>query len=549
MAIGRDCKYINHNKKRVSAQCSQHSEGCKWRVYAARSSKDGLFAIRNANLTHTCMAGQIDMQHPKASKKWIASMVKEKVRDNILYKPVDIIRDIKQDYRVDISYQQAWRGKERAKEEIHGKDSLSFNSFSWWCNKVMETNPNSVIDLEVDGDRFKRVFVSFAACIEGFRRMGRDLLFVDGTHLKSRYKQVLLSACSLDGNNGLFIIAYAVVSSENNDDWLWFFTRLQQCVPLYHRYTISSDRSPSIRAAIEATFPDSNHSYCIRHLCQNFRKTVLRHNGWADKATWMNILYGACVETNINEFRIKFNNMLQTFPNHAPQFFREADPRCWANSLFEGNRWGQVTNNLAESFNSWISDLRHLPIYHMVDAIRVKIMVMMHTRRFAGKKMLTQLTTKAEKTIVENIQSARTVTIYASSAHDYECEAGGIRYAVCLDPQKLGCSCGNWYLTRMPCMHACAAISRAGGSAYEFVDPCYTAAKYRELYEPAIAPISNRDQPLPTEEECEIDPPLVKRPAGRPRNKRIESQKKISRQKCGRCGQRGHNIRRCNEPL
>jgi hypothetical protein len=78
-------------------------------------------------------------------------------------------------------------------------------------------------------------------------------------------------------------------------------------------------------------------------------------------------------------------------------------------------------------------------------------------------------------------------------------------------------------------MHACVAISRAGGSAYEFVDPCYTAAKYRELYEPAIAHVSNRDQPLPTEEECEIDPPLVKRPAGRPRNKRIESQKKISR--------------------
>ena len=49
--------------------------------------------------------------------------------------------------------------------------------------------------------RFKRLFVSFFGCINGFQ-FCRPLLFLDGTFLKGRYKGMLLAATAKDGNQG-----------------------------------------------------------------------------------------------------------------------------------------------------------------------------------------------------------------------------------------------------------------------------------------------------------------------------------------------------------
>jgi len=54
------------------------------------------------------------------------------------------------------------------------------------------------------------------------------MLFVNATHLKGPYKGTMFAAIALDANNHLFNVAHAIVVVENNDEWLWFMTKLHR---------------------------------------------------------------------------------------------------------------------------------------------------------------------------------------------------------------------------------------------------------------------------------------------------------------------------------
>ena len=50
---------------------------------------------------------------------------------------------------------------------------------------------------------------------------------MDGCHLKGPYGGIVILAVGLDGNNGLFPLAFAVVESENKDSWSFFLENLR----------------------------------------------------------------------------------------------------------------------------------------------------------------------------------------------------------------------------------------------------------------------------------------------------------------------------------
>jgi hypothetical protein len=121
---------------------------------------------------------------------------------------------------------------------------------------------------------------------------------VDGCHIKTKYKGVLLTAVGIDPNDYIFPVAFGLAEVECTSAWEWFLTSLKEDLGITNTapWTIMSDRqkvwylcssaSLSILALLILTYflnylhglinamgkiwPDAEHRFCVRHLIQNF---------------------------------------------------------------------------------------------------------------------------------------------------------------------------------------------------------------------------------------------------------------------------------------
>ena len=47
---------------------------------------------------------------------------------------------------------------------------------------------------------------------------------MDATFLSAKYHGTLITVITVDANNQIILLVFAMVESENNDSWLWFLT-------------------------------------------------------------------------------------------------------------------------------------------------------------------------------------------------------------------------------------------------------------------------------------------------------------------------------------
>ena len=76
-------------------------------------------------------------------------------------------------------------------------------------------------------DHLSSLYWSYDACKRGFLKGCRPIIFLDGCHLKSRYKGQLLTAVGIDPNDCIFPIAMGLVEVESTYTWEWFLTTLK----------------------------------------------------------------------------------------------------------------------------------------------------------------------------------------------------------------------------------------------------------------------------------------------------------------------------------
>ncbi|XP_073125313.1 uncharacterized protein [Henckelia pumila] len=255
-----------------------------------------------------------------------------------------ILKDIQRDFGVELSYHKAWKGKELSMHDIHGVDDEFYDKLRWYCSAIKETNPGSIVECEIEqcSNKFKRLFICFNACATGFVHGCRPLVFLDGTHIKSKHKGNILVAVVKDANDDLFTLAYAVVDAENDDNWRWFCFQLKGDLCLHNctrfdEYTFFSDRHPGIIKGLELIFPSSQHAYCLRHLVDNFVKQVMRRYPLHNKKHWSSVFKKAAYAPSKSKFEQHINNILTSMPL-SKDFIVYSCLERWANALFRGNR-------------------------------------------------------------------------------------------------------------------------------------------------------------------------------------------------------------------
>ncbi|KAI5335666.1 hypothetical protein L3X38_025800 [Prunus dulcis] len=149
-----------------------------------------------------------------------------------------------------------------------GADTSEFDSGS-------ETDSEVKIKTQiVKGETvFQMIYVCLAACKKGFLEGCRHVIGVNGCHLKGPYTGQILTAVGVDGNNGCFPVAYAVVDIESKDSWIWFFNLLIEDLGITNgkAWVVISDKQKGLVSVIERALPTAEHRMCVRHLYSNFR--------------------------------------------------------------------------------------------------------------------------------------------------------------------------------------------------------------------------------------------------------------------------------------
>ncbi|CAL5325348.1 unnamed protein product [Camellia sinensis] len=493
---GFQFKYVKNDSVRITAVCKFAGQiGCMWSVHARMLPSTGVLCIKRFDSVHSCGAAVRTYRNPRTGSELVSTVVVDQVRDQPLTHPADVVFDLKKKYGLEISYHVAWLGVEKAMGEVYGDHAMSFDQLWWYSDSVMEKNPNSYINLEFEHQtgKFIRYFISFRVCIDGFNHC-RPLLFLDGTFLKGRFKGNLFAATAKDGNQGLFPVAFAVVDSENAVNWEWFLRNLKQKVGL-------------MRKLRECTYAPT-----------------------------------------VNCFNEKMEVLKKCSPAVIEGFMKDLDPKHWSNAYFKGQWYGEMCSNVAESFNNWVNDARHLPITRLVDMVRGQIMEQMAERRVKCNTWASILCPKMEKKLATAFNDSRPWCVSQANDEVYEVHSNP---SVLVDVGRHTCSCFQWQINGFPCSHAVVAFRNSRRNIYDSIDRAFHIDTFRASYSGTIYPIPTVEKPNVNAAEYMIAPPTVKRSPGRPKRKKIPSKGEVvQRIRRGRCGKfSNHNRKTCKEPI
>lgn len=272
---------------------------------------------------------------------------------------------------------------------MRGTSENGYEDLPSYLYLIRKANPGTLTRLAIDEeDRFKFVFIAFGASIHGFQFM-RKVVVVDGTFLKGPYLGTLLLATTQDGNFNIFPLAYAVVDTENDVSWEWFFRQLSCVIPDDESLSIISDRHKSIGKAIGRVYPRATRGVCTYHLHKNI---LLKFRG----SETYGLVKKAASAYRLVDFNVYFNQIKDTNPDLHSYLVR-ADVRLWSRVHFPGDRYNFTTSNIAESLNKVLTGARKYPIVMLLDEVRLMLTRWYAKRRKEAMLMTTTLTKGLEK--------------------------------------------------------------------------------------------------------------------------------------------------------
>ncbi|KAL5543574.1 hypothetical protein UlMin_007358 [Ulmus minor] len=205
---------------------------CSWRVRANKLVESEYWMVTKYEKKHTCPTDFKPVRRRQATSWVVGECVKRRlINPGRVYRPRDVMDDMKRKFGVDISYYVAWRGRECAYDNLRlGTPEQSYKLLPGYLHMLMDTNPGS----------FQYLFIAFAASIHGFSYY-RPVISIDATHLKGKYRGVLFTAVCHDANQQIFPLAFGVGNSENDASWTWFLGRVKSVFGVNPALVIVSD--------------------------------------------------------------------------------------------------------------------------------------------------------------------------------------------------------------------------------------------------------------------------------------------------------------------
>nr|GEX59879.1 hypothetical protein [Tanacetum cinerariifolium] len=232
-----------------------------------------------------------------------------------------------------------------------------------------------------------------------------------------------------------------------------------------------------------------------------------------------------------------------------------SDPCTWSIAYFkEGIDCDVVENGLSESFNSHIKDARRKPIIGMLEDIRSYVMTRNYTLRKECKDWKSDIYPNIRRfwSCIKKIQS-----LSPSGWHQFEVRQGNGIEAFCVDLEKRKCSCRQWQLTGVPCLHSITTMYFINTNLDDYVSESFNVSTYKSIYAFNILPVGSMNMWRKIK-HVPCKPPLERRMPGRPPVNRKKDKSEMNNHKhvtrpprlmtCKNYGETGHNKKGCEKP-
>ncbi|XP_043693045.1 uncharacterized protein LOC122643493 [Telopea speciosissima] len=247
-------------------------------------------------------------------------------------------------------------------------------------------------------------------------------------------------------------------------------------------------------------------------------------------------------------------NAVKEIDNDAYLWLMRNKPNLLAWHTFDNRaRSDHITNNMSESFNNWITDLRNKPILILVDELISTLMDRFYKMYSRGRTYHDTLTPKARGKLNKVQEESRIFRVLLADDFQYEL-TDNIASRCLVNLKDRTCCCKVWESTGMPCKHTAAAILHKRELLETYCDAYYNMQKCMVAYAGFIAPLPALNGLREDVMNYVVQPPLLKRMPGRPHvNRRREQdeapttefRKKSRTIRCNNCKQLGHNKRKC----
>ncbi|XP_048631449.1 uncharacterized protein LOC125606422 [Brassica napus] len=553
---GRNIKLNKWEKLKSSAVCATEG-GCPWRIYCSYEERLGKWMVKTYFEEHSC---QKDGHSRILKAPVITKLFLDDIRTDPDMKPMAIQRQIEQRFNLITTIDKCKKAKAKAIDIINRDYEEQFSRLKDYRLAILESNPGSTVELDtVINDEGSEVFQRFYVCFATIRTLWsmwcRPIFGLDGCFMKSTLKGQLLAAVGRDANNGMYPIAWAVVDVENEDNWIWFISKLQQDFNLQagQGYTVISDRQKGLLNAVERILPHVEHRMCARHIYGNLKKAFpsqheMKNLFWAVAESCTTRQYEASLEA-VQRYDMRlFAAIMEKNPKNCSLAFCSPKSSCV-----------DVHNNISESFNNAIDPARYMPMVEMLETIRRSSMIRIDLRNKIAANTTSRYPSRVMEVIKYEQEKLKFCKIIPGGDGRWEVRESSVSHSVNLRLRT--CACRRWDLSGIPCRHALRIIAEKKLNYEDYISAWFLNSRQQQIYSDSIRPVNgmcfwNKNGHLVIPPPSLVDQtesrkgrkPKPKRKKGK--NESPTKKRKVSREKrtmhCGRCGVAGHNVTKCS---
>ncbi|XP_057451399.1 uncharacterized protein LOC130743252 [Lotus japonicus] len=556
---GREFEYMKNDSIRCRVKC--RSKGCPFVILCSKVGNKETFRIKTLVGEHNC-ARVFD--NKSANVRWVKLKLLNKVSTMNKISTNEIVDDFRFNHGTGITRYRAWKGKQLAIQEVEGAIEMQYTLLWRFSNELRKRAAGNTCKINFESPRstlfprFSRFYMCLDGCKRGFLAGCRPFIGLDGCHLKTKHRGILLAAVARDANEQYFPLAFGVVESETKDSWMWFMELLMDDIDpeRSRRWVFISDQQKGLMEVFkEDMLHGSEHRLCVRHLYANMKTK------FGGGVLLRDLMMGAAKATYEAAWKEKML-LIKDANDSAYQWLMEKPTSSWCRHAFSlYSRCDVVMNNLSEAFNAAIMLARDKPILTMMEWIRTYVMGRFPQMMEKLHKHHGQIMPRPLKRILHEVDHIKNWIPRVVGAQKYE-----VRHTITLERHVISlkdksCTCRFWELNGFPCRHAASALTFNGNDPKQFVDDCYKREAYNATYENYVTPLPGPNQWIVTPHDpvC-ILPPMYKRSAGRPKKLRrrdpyendpnpTKLQRGGATWKCSRCKQYGHNKRGCKNPV